>query len=137
MEMYMHNDGVHLAIIPATEDISREPVYELMKKYDPDQTKTIGILTKLDSIQHELHGQWVNILTGKLKPIRNGYVAVRNLADQERQQGYSLQNALELEYQLFHTNPDWSTLPNKEYRYLDIAFLGPYINRFVIEYPPR
>lgn len=72
------------------------------------------MITKLDSIQPLEHGQWANILSGRMRPLFNGYVAVRNLSDQERTSGLSLQDALQLEYQLFHLNKDWSNIPTKE-----------------------
>lgn len=43
LDFYCKNDNVIiLSVIPATEDIRKEPTYELVKKYDVHQTKTIG-----------------------------------------------------------------------------------------------
>ena len=42
MQHYVHDKCVMLSVIPADEDIRREPVYELKNEFDTNGTNILG-----------------------------------------------------------------------------------------------
>ena len=51
-------------------------INHLCRKHDPEGLRTIGILTKVDTIEHGLESNWIDILENRKYPLRLGYVAV-------------------------------------------------------------
>jgi hypothetical protein len=52
--------------------------------------RTLGVLTKPDTIEDGTHGQWLKLLRGKKYPLRLGYHVVRNPTDKELKAGTSI-----------------------------------------------
>jgi hypothetical protein len=86
-----------LAIIPATSDVEADMGLGLIKKYDPDFERTIGVLTKTDLlVDSDVERYLTNSISRDLQT-KYGYFAVRNRSSEEVknhtvEEGYGLED---------------------------------------------
>ena len=108
---YIKNDNTLIAaVISCKDDMENQIINTLIKKYDPNGMRSIGILTKVDTIEDGTHGTWVNVLKGNKYPLRLGYIAVKNPSQMELNIKY--ENARENEIEFFNTKNPWKKLKN-------------------------
>ena len=50
------------ACVSAKDDMENQIINTLIRKYDPDGTRTIGVITKVDTIEDGLEDSWVEIV---------------------------------------------------------------------------
>ena len=77
---YIENErAIILAIMPARTDIEADPALELIKKYDPEGKRTIGIFTKIDLMNNGTDvSDYISNNISKDLQFKYGYYAVRN-----------------------------------------------------------
>ena len=97
------------AVISCKDDMENQIINQLARTYDPKGIRTIGILTKVDTIEKGLEGPWINVLENKKYPLRLGYVAVRNPSQSELNKKPTYAQARNLETSFFKQTP-WSQL---------------------------
>ncbi|KAF9078197.1 P-loop containing nucleoside triphosphate hydrolase protein [Rhodocollybia butyracea] len=76
-----------LVTIPMSDEMENQEAARLAKSTDPSGDRTIGVLTKPDTITPGAIGsrqRWKDILQGKIYPLRHGYYCVRLADDDER-----------------------------------------------------
>ena len=74
-----------LAILPGRADLEADMGLELVKRYDPSGTRTVGVLTKLDLMNDA--GDVVRYLENKVSKdlqLKHGYFAVKNRNSTEK-----------------------------------------------------
>jgi replication fork clamp-binding protein CrfC len=64
-----------LAVSPANADIANSDALQIAKLVDPQGLRTIGVLTKLDLMDAGTDA--VDVLLGKVIPLRFGFIGVR------------------------------------------------------------
>ena len=96
-------------VISCKDDMENQMINQLSRQYDPTGSRTIGILTKIDTIEHGLEQEWIKVLQNKKYPLKLGYVAVKNPNQQELMKNLSYQQTRRLEQQQFEKEP-WSLL---------------------------
>jgi hypothetical protein len=68
-----------------------QAIVDLARSVDPTGGRTIGVLTKPDTIESGTHDQWVPILKGDKFSLSLGYYAVRNMSQTDLNSGMSLE----------------------------------------------
>lgn len=69
-----------LAVVPCNQDIATIDILERAARADPVGIRTIGVLTKPDLIGPGGENEAVEVILNKKKPLKLGYVMVKNLS---------------------------------------------------------
>ena len=79
LSKYLKQDRtVVLAVIQANVDIATVDILERAAKVDPDGARTMGVLTKPDLVDKGTESGVLGILANRVKPLKHGYVMLRN-----------------------------------------------------------
>ena len=70
------SNAVILAVTAANTDLANSDGLKLAREVDPEGTRTVGVLTKVDLM--DAGTDVVEILAGRVIPLRLGYVPVVN-----------------------------------------------------------
>lgn len=102
---------VILAVSPANVDLVNSESLKLAREVDPHGKRTIGVITKLDLMDSGTNA--LDILSGKLYPLRLGFVGVVNRSQQDIQLNKSVEEALDNEQEYFNRHPVYRTISNR------------------------
>ncbi|EJF62618.1 Dynamin central region-domain-containing protein [Dichomitus squalens] len=111
-----------LAVTAANTDLANSDGLKLAREVDPDGQRTIGVLTKVDLMDQGT--DVVDILAGRVIPLRLGYVPVVNRGQRDIDANKPISAALEYERKFFESHPSYS---NKA-QYCGTAFLARKLN---------
>jgi interferon-induced GTP-binding protein Mx len=104
LEFYMKQQRtILLAVVPLTQDIATVEVLERCSKHDPEGTRTIGVLTKPDLINPGAEQEAVQVLLNKIKPLKLGYIMVKNRSQRDINDGQTIAQAAAAEAHYFST----------------------------------
>lgn len=98
-------NAVILAVTAANTDLANSDGLKLAREVDPDGTRTVGVLTKVDLMDQGT--DVVDILAGRVIPLRLGYVPVVNRGQRDIDQRKEVSAALEAEKQFFEGHPSY------------------------------
>ena len=111
VEGYMADEkSIILAVVSAKNDLENQGVIKYVKKHDPTAARTLGIITKPDTLDVESNSEtrFVNLARNEVIPLKLGWHVVKN-----RKFGLSEQSDAERdesERQFFATGI-WASLP--------------------------
>ena len=100
-----------LAVSPANVDIVNSEALKLARQVDPMGRRTIGVLTKLDLMDHGTNA--LDILSGRVYPLRLGFIGTVNRSQQDIQSGKPLAEALKSESEFFKNHPAYRNMANR------------------------
>ena len=100
-----------LAVSPANVDIVNSEALKLARYVDPVGKRTIGVLTKLDLMDHGTNA--LDILSGRVYPLKLGFIGVVNRSQQDIQGNKSLADALQAEAEFFKHHPAYRNMANR------------------------
>jgi interferon-induced GTP-binding protein Mx len=104
LEFYMQQPRtILLAVVPLTQDIATVEVLERCAKHDPEGIRTIGVLTKPDLINPGAEQEAVAVLLNKTKPLKLGYIMVKNRSQRDINDGQTIEQAAAAERHYFST----------------------------------
>ncbi|OAX83428.1 hypothetical protein ACJ72_02207 [Emergomyces africanus] len=104
-------NSIILAVSPANVDIVNSEALKLARHVDPMGRRTIGILTKLDLMDHGTNA--LDILSGRVYPLKLGFIGVVNRSQQDIQSGKSLSDALAAEADFFRHHPAYRNIATR------------------------
>ena len=104
-------ETVILAVIPANQDIATIDVLERAYEYDPAGLRTIGVLTKPDLIDRGGEDEVLKIVLNVRKPLKLGYVIVKNRSQADLKSEMSLLQSQQNEDLYFSSHEVWSKIP--------------------------
>lgn len=78
---------------------------------DPQGRRTIGVLTKLDLMDAGTNA--LDILTGRVYPLKLGFIGVVNRSQQDINVEKSMLDALESEAEFFRNHPAYRNIAHK------------------------
>jgi interferon-induced GTP-binding protein Mx1 len=104
-----------LAVIPCTVDIATVSILERAKKVDPEGHRTLGVLTKCDRVEQANEAQVVEILRNRRKPLKLGYVMVKNRSQEDIDSKMTLREAAEQEKRFFEEHAVYSELEDVQF----------------------
>ncbi|CDO69709.1 hypothetical protein BN946_scf184851.g97 [Trametes cinnabarina] len=102
---------VILAVSAANVDLANSEALKLARQVDPQGRRTIGVLTKLDLMDAGTNA--LDILTGRVYPLKLGFIGVVNRSQADINAEKSLQDALEAEAEFFRTHPAYRNIAHK------------------------
>ncbi|KAF2173012.1 hypothetical protein M409DRAFT_49511 [Zasmidium cellare ATCC 36951] len=101
-------NSIILAVSPANVDIVNSEALKLARHVDPVGKRTIGVLTKLDLMDHGTNA--LDILSGRVYPLKLGFIGVVNRSQQDIQGNKSMSDALAAEREFFRTHPAYRNI---------------------------
>ncbi|KAL6751622.1 P-loop containing nucleoside triphosphate hydrolase protein [Haematococcus lacustris] len=96
--------------VHALSDIQNQVVYQMAREADPEQQRTLGVITKVDVIPPGSHRMWIRMMQGDLFPLDLGYDMVVNPNQVDLDQGTSHEDAVDKERHFFMTDANLSSL---------------------------
>ncbi len=96
-----------LSVTSANTDLANSDGLKLAREVDPDGQRTIGVLTKVDLMDKGT--DVIDILAGRVIPLKLGYVAVVNRGQKDIEGKKSITAALDAERAFFETHPAYSS----------------------------
>ncbi|GLB35435.1 putative TRAFAC class dynamin-like GTPase superfamily, dynamin Fzo YdjA family protein [Lyophyllum shimeji] len=94
-----------LAVTAANTDLANSDGLKMAREVDPEGTRTIGVLTKVDLM--DAGTDVVDILAGRIIPLRLGYVPVVNRGQRDIETSKPISHALEHEREYFENHPSY------------------------------
>ncbi|KAF2459909.1 Dynamin central region-domain-containing protein [Lineolata rhizophorae] len=104
-------NSIILAVSPANVDIVNSEALKLARHVDPMGRRTIGVLTKLDLMDHGTNA--LDILSGRVYPLKLGFIGVVNRSQQDIQGNKSLADALQAERDFFRHHPAYRNMAHR------------------------
>ncbi|KAH8702008.1 ATP synthase alpha/beta family, nucleotide-binding domain-containing protein [Talaromyces proteolyticus] len=95
-------NAIVLAVTAANQDLANSDGLQLAREVDPEGQRTIGVLTKVDLMDEGT--DVVDILAGRIIPLRLGYVPVVNRGQRDIENKRPISYALEHEKTFFESH---------------------------------
>ncbi|EPS31899.1 Dynamin-related protein dnm1 [Penicillium oxalicum] len=111
LEYIAKPNSIILAVSPANVDLVNSEALKLARQVDPMGRRTIGVLSKLDLMDHGTNA--MDILSGRVYPLKLGFIGVVNRSQQDIQCGKSLSEALRAEADFFRHHPAYRNMANR------------------------
>ncbi|KAI0743151.1 P-loop containing nucleoside triphosphate hydrolase protein [Daedaleopsis nitida] len=112
VKSYIHGNSLILVTLPMSDDIENQKAARLAKEADPKGLRTIGVMTKPDTLtagSTKARNMWLEVLEGRRHPLLHGYFCTRQPDDDERSRGISAAAAREAELKFFQSTTPWAT----------------------------
>ncbi|KAF2397586.1 dynamin GTPase [Trichodelitschia bisporula] len=104
-------NSIILAVSPANVDLVNSEALKLARHVDPMGRRTIGVLTKVDLMDHGTNA--LDILSGRVYPLKLGFIGVVNRSQQDIQGNKPLSDALQAEREFFRHHPAYRNMANR------------------------
>jgi hypothetical protein len=109
-EYIKSEETIILAVVPAREDVEADVGVGLIKKYDPNFARSIGVLTKIDIMNQDTDvANYVKGTISKNLRMKFGYYLVRNRTNKELS-SISMKDGFDKEKNFFDSHPVYSRL---------------------------
>ncbi|CCM01275.1 uncharacterized protein FIBRA_03324 [Fibroporia radiculosa] len=102
---------VILAVSAANVDLANSESLKLARSVDPQGRRTIGVLTKLDLMDAGTNA--LDILTGRVYPLKLGFIGVVCRSQQDINASKSMSDALDSETEFFRNHPAYRNIAHK------------------------
>ncbi len=96
---------------PANVDIVNSEALKLARHVDPLGRRTIGVLTKVDLMDHGTNA--LDILSGRVYPLKLGWIGVVNRSQQDIQGNKPMDEALKSETEFFKHHPAYRNISGR------------------------
>lgn len=100
-----------LAVSPANSDLANSDALKIAKEFDPQGTRTIGVITKLDLMDDGTDAK--DILENRLLPLRRGYIGVVNRSQKDIDGNKDIKAALAAERRFFLSHPSYRHMADR------------------------
>lgn len=102
---------VILSVSAANVDLANSESLKLARQVDPQGRRTIGVLTKLDLMDAGTNA--LDILTGRVYPLKLGFIGVVNRSQQDINLQKAMKDALDAEGDFFNSHPAYRNIAHK------------------------
>ncbi|SPO25359.1 probable VPS1 - member of the dynamin family of GTPases [Ustilago trichophora] len=121
-------NAVILAVTASNTDLANSDGLKLAREVDPEGTRTVGVLTKVDLM--DAGTDVVDILAGRVIPLRLGYVPVVNRGQRDIDQKKLVSAALTAEKEFFENHPSYRS----KAQYCGTPFLARKLNTILMHH---
>ncbi|KAH7920905.1 hypothetical protein BV22DRAFT_1198589 [Leucogyrophana mollusca] len=104
-------NSVILAVSAANVDLANSDSLKLARSVDPQGRRTIGVLTKLDLMDAGTNA--LDILTGRVYPLKLGFIGVVNRSQQDINSEKTMSDALDSETEFFRNHSAYRNIAHK------------------------
>lgn len=111
LEYIAKPNSIILAVSPANVDLVNSESLKLARQVDPQGKRTIGILTKLDLMDHGTNA--LDILSGNVYPLKLGFIGVVNRSQQDIHVNKALSDSLVAEREFFSSHPAYKNISHR------------------------
>lgn len=117
-----------LAVTPANTDLANSDALKLAREVDPEGTRTIGVITKLDLMDQGTDAR--DILENRVFPLQRGYIGVVNRSQKDIEGKKDIQAALKSEVDFFVNHASYNHMADR----CGTAYLQQALNRELTEH---
>lgn len=103
--------SIIMAVCAGNVDLANSDALKLARKVDPFGERTIGVVTKIDLMDEGTNA--LDILSGKIIPLKLGYVGVVCRSQKDILQGRTIEDALKAEERFFKTSHVYSAAQSR------------------------
>ncbi|KAF9977050.1 vacuolar protein sorting-associated protein 1 [Actinomortierella ambigua] len=121
-------NSIILAVTAANVDLANSDGLRLARDVDPEGARTIGVLTKIDLMDSGT--DVVDILAGRVIPLRLGYVPVVNRGQRDIDTKKSIAKSLEAEKSFFENHPAYKS----KAQYCGTPYLAKKLNMILMHH---
>ncbi|KAI8065524.1 Dynamin central region-domain-containing protein [Gongronella butleri] len=121
-------NAIILAVTAANTDLANSDGLKLAREVDPEGLRTIGVLTKVDLMDQGT--DVIDILAGRVIPLRLGYVPVVNRGQRDIESKKAISKALEAEQNFFESHPSYRS----KAQYCGTPFLARKLNMILMHH---
>ncbi|KAF9483003.1 hypothetical protein BDN70DRAFT_800459 [Pholiota conissans] len=121
-------NSVILAVSPANVDLANSESLKLARSVDSQGRRTIGVLTKLDLMDAGTNA--LDILTGRVYPLKLGFIGIVNRSQQDINSEKSMADALDSETEFFRNHPAYRNIAHKN----GTKYLAKTLNQVLINH---
>uniref|UniRef100_A0A8B9JVN4 Si:dkeyp-110c12.3 n=1 Tax=Astyanax mexicanus TaxID=7994 RepID=A0A8B9JVN4_ASTMX len=107
-------ETINLVVVPCNVDIATTEALRMAQGVDPHGTRTLAILTKPDLVDKGAEADILQIMQGKVVPLKKGYIIVRCRGQSDINENLSLAEATRLETEFFRNHSHFRCLLNEE-----------------------
>ena len=111
MKYISKKESVILAVTSANSDLANSDALQMARQVDPDGHRTIGVLTKLDLMDQGTDA--MDMLSGRIIPLRLGYVGVVNRSQADIESKITIRNAIQKETEFFQNHTSYRSLASR------------------------
>lgn len=104
-------NSIILAVSPANVDLVNSEALKLARHVDPLGRRTIGVLTKVDLMDHGTNA--LDILSGRVYPLKLGWIGVVNRSQQDITGNKPMEEALKSELEFFRHHPAYRNIATR------------------------
>ncbi|KAL5988435.1 Dynamin-related protein 3A [Asimina triloba] len=123
-----HGTCIILAVTPANADLANSDALSMARIADPDGSRTIGVITKLDIMDRGTDAR--NFLLGNVIPLQLGYVGVVNRSQEDIIYNRSIKEALAHEEEFFRKKSVYHGLSDR----CGIPQLAKKLNQILVQH---
>lgn len=105
MKFISKPNAIILSVNAANTDLANSDGLKLAREVDPEGSRTIGVLTKVDLMDDGT--DVIDILAGRVIPLRFGYVPVINRGQKDIESKKTIRDALRDEQTFFENHPSY------------------------------
>lgn len=121
-------NAIILAVTSGNTDLANSDGLKLAREVDPEGTRTIGVLTKIDLMDQGT--DVVDILAGRVIPLRLGYVPVVNRGQRDIENKKAISTALDGEREFFENHASYRS----KAQYCGTPFLARKLNTILMHH---
>lgn len=121
-------NAIILSVNAANTDLANSDGLKLAREVDPEGSRTIGVLTKVDLMDQGT--DVIEILAGRVIPLRYGYVPVINRGQKDIEQKKTIRAALLDEKKFFENHPSYSSKAH----YCGTPYLAKKLNSILLHH---
>lgn len=126
MKFISKPNAIILAVNAANQDLANSDGLKLAREVDPEGLRTIGVLTKVDLMDEGT--DVIDILAGRVIPLRSGYVPVINRGQRDIEAHKTIRAALADEAKFFENHQSYSS----KAQYCGTPFLAKKLNTILL-----
>ncbi|EKX42816.1 hypothetical protein GUITHDRAFT_40367, partial [Guillardia theta CCMP2712] len=101
-----------LAVSAANQDIANSDGLQMARMVDPDGSRTVGVLTKLDLMDQGTDAR--DVLEGKVYPLKHGYIGVVNRSQRDIDTSKPMRDALKAESLFFQKHHAYAAISSEQ-----------------------
>lgn len=124
-------NAIILSVNAANTDLANSDGLKLAREVDPEGARTIGVMTKVDLMDEGT--DVVDILAGRVIPLKFGYVPVINRGQRDIEAKKTIRQALADENAWFENHPSYKT----NSQYCGTPFLAKKLNSILLHHIKR
>jgi replication fork clamp-binding protein CrfC len=121
-------NAIIMAVCAANVDLANSDALKIARRVDPLGERTIGVITKIDLMDEGTNA--IEILSGKVIPLKLGYVGVVGRSQKDILQQKTIDDALKAEDRFFRTSPTYAGLSSR----LGVPYLVHTLNKIIVDH---